>query len=216
MLSLRYANETLVSDEDPRCFIKDIEGEILLDRADQEKKIGIFRVIIIDVECAVSSEESVFRVFDTEQTTLDYYSLYDDFHEFKPSVVKAMGGDGRWEPNMLILDRLEIYPAYRGKTYGLHVLRWLQHHFSTGCGIVVMKPFPLQFEARFKSDADSLELHRFTKDKRKAVKALRDYDARLGFRRVPKTEYMVRDPMLRFPTLEECGLTNRVFSEEDD
>lgn len=220
MLVLRYEVETLVGDQEPERFAKEIEGLVLLlDSSDQEHNIGTFRVFIIDVVGAVNADVSPYAVFDSRLATLDFYSLYARSLEFKPAVLRSMGTDGLWEPSMLILDRLEIYPAYRGKTYGLHALLGLQHHFSMGCGIVAMKPFPLQFEERWMKNDDGIEpldLHRFPQDMRRAMKSLRQYYARLGFSLVPRTAFMVRDAMQPLPSLEQCGLSNRVFVEEGE
>lgn len=48
----------------------------------------------------------------------------------------------------VLLNRLYIKPAYRGKEYGLVALQMMIQRFRMGAGLVVMKPFPLQFEGR--------------------------------------------------------------------
>ena len=111
-------------------------------------------------------------------------------------------------PNMLILDRMEILPKYRRMGIGLHALRCLQRQFSTGCGIVVMKPFPLQFEQggpeknMHEPEFVRFGLGDFDRNQKRATAKLRAYYARLGFVRVPRTEFMVADPYLPVPPLK--------------
>ncbi|SEF19487.1 hypothetical protein ABL840_05125 [Variovorax sp. NFACC27] len=200
MLVLEYNHSTLVSDPEPNRFHKCIDGRVQLrDDDDAATAIGRFSVIVIDVESAVNEREDMFDVFDCSSRTVDYFSLYTDDMEFVPKVTKVLKGGERWAPNMLVLDRLEIFPKYRRNRYGLHVLRWLQFHFGIGCGIVVMKPFPLQFESGMKTergqkDFAKLRLGEFTDNKAAALRKLRTYYGQAGFVRVQGTEYMVADP----------------------
>lgn len=213
MLALKFQLELAVEDDEPARFIKFIDGTIYL-YTDGERKVkaGNFSVIIIDVESAVNERESVFDVFDFSSKTLDYFSLYAPDLDFKPKVLKALGGEDRWAPGMLILDRLEVLPKFRGQAVGLRVLRWLRMQFSMGCGILVMKPYPLQFEGgtpeenRSKESFVRLRLDLFGTDFQRALKKLRVYYGRAGFAVVAGTPYMVADPMRAAPSLEEMGI----------
>jgi hypothetical protein len=212
-LLLKYSHETLVDDREPGRFVKKIKGSIV-NQVDDVKtvKIGQFSVIVIDVESAVNERESTFEIFDYSSRTIDYYDFYTPDMDFKPKVLAALPAGERWAPNMLVLERLEILPKYRGQGAGLRVLRWLHFHFGMGCGIVVMKPYPLQFEGgQPHENVDDpmfkrLRLGTFTTDFEPARKKLRDYYGRLGFKLVKGTEYMVADPFFAVRSLEEIGL----------
>lgn len=213
MLALKFHLELAVEDDEPARFIKFIDGTIYLYvNGERKVKAGNFSVIIMDVVAAVNERESVFDVFDFSSKTIDYFSLYAPGLEFKPKVLKALGGGDRWEPGMLILDRLEVLPGFRRQAVGLRVLRWLRIQFSMGCGVVVMKPFPLQFEGgtpeenKGKPDFVRLRLDLFDTDFHRARRKLRDYYGRAGFVVVAGTSYMVADPMRQAPTLEEMGI----------
>jgi hypothetical protein len=169
--------------------------------------VGQFSVIIIDVVAAINEQECMFDVFDCSSRTVDYFSLYDEDMDYLPKVVKVLRGGERWSPNMLILDRLEILPEHRGKRYGLHALRWMQFHFGTGCGIVAMKPYPLQFEGRTRHESNQeafakMKLGEFTDKKEAAFRKLRSYYRQAGFVRVQGTEFMVSDPEMKLPDLK--------------
>lgn len=73
-----------------------------------------------------------------------------------------------------------------------------------------MKPYPLQFEAHFLDERSAIERHRlaldrFQPDQRKATAKLRKYYSRLGFRTVPRTDYMVLSPEVRLPDLDSLA-----------
>jgi hypothetical protein len=173
--------------------------------------IGTFKTFYIDVEGAVAEGESVFDVFDSRHETVGYYEdLYDDDGaDFRPEIVKAAcGRDYLWGPNLLILDRLILEPAYRGKCRGLMALRGLIELLRPGAGLVAMKPFPLQKESHFLSEhardeRARLQLDGFPSNRRVATSALRRYYRRLGFSSVPSSEYMVLDPKRALKSVAE-------------
>lgn len=47
--------------------------------------------------------------------------------------------------DFLIVNRVEVLPALRGRRFGLLSVSRLIDLFGENCGLVVMKPFPLQF-----------------------------------------------------------------------
>lgn len=214
MLSLEYDQHVFVDDDEPSRFVTHVKG-LIHELADDDESIvlGEFSVILVDVEAAVTEDESVFDVFDSDSRTIDYYGLYLGSLEFKSKVVRAIGGSPRWAPNLLILDRLAVLPEHRGSNIGLRVLRCLRVRFSSMCGLIVMKPFPLQFEGGIpaenaeKEKFRKLRLDQFPADFDKSLRKLRAYYRRLGFARVPGTDYMAADPEQRAPSLKEMGIT---------
>lgn len=211
MLFLEYSHTTLVDDQEPNRYHKCIDGRVRLvddDDSDQRTTIGQFSIIVIDVESAMNEGERMFDVFDCDGRTVDYFSLYDDEEMgFVPEVTKVLKGGERWSPNMLVLDHLEILPAYRGNGYGLQALRWMQFHFGTGCGIVALVPFPMQFagweldDERDKKTFAKMKLGTFSNNRPVAFQRLRAYFARAGFVRVPGTDYMISDPLMKLPSI---------------
>lgn len=209
VVSLEYKHTIVVDDDEPSRYIKRLEGHVLLNFASTRKRIGRFKIVVIDVELAVNDRYPVFDIFDYEAATLGYWSLYKSDLEFKKKVVNVLPGGDRWQPNILILDRLEIFPKYRGKGVGLRVLRCLQRHYSSSCGIVAMKPFPLQFEGGTPEENAAepkfveLGLGAVDRNENRAMAKLRAYYARLGFVRVPGSVYMVADTAVAMPPFEE-------------
>lgn len=94
--------------------------------------------------------------------------------------------------NLLILDRLELLPKYRGNLLGLKVMSHMITRFSPGAGVVAIKPFPLQME---KSENETwrskLKLDDFPKEEASSKRALSRYYEKLGFLRLPNSPFMV-------------------------
>lgn len=209
-LTLRFdGDELTLDDEEPSRFLFEYSGTIVQNDYSGQKvgEIGTFSAFVVDAMAAVSERESLLDVFDTKETTVNYFGdLYEsDDGDFKPKVVNAaFDGDPWWNPNILILDRLIIYPEHRGRGLGLQVLRAMIHRLRTGVGLIAMKPYPLQFEARHLEAPDSdeskrLGLDKFSLPQQKATAKLKKYYGKLGFKAVPRTEYMVRSPEIPLP-----------------
>jgi hypothetical protein len=109
--------------------------------------------------------------------------------------------------NVLIIDRLEIQPAFRGCGVGLFVIRKLIERFSSGTGVIALKAFPLQFEVDNAKKTDPwsqrMALASFPLQKRSASATLRRYYARLGFIAMPRTDFMFMSSTARLPNVEE-------------
>jgi GNAT superfamily N-acetyltransferase len=149
-------------------------------------------------------------LFDATQVTYDFCSVLYDWEtgEFSARVVKMfeMPPIGS---NLLILDRLEILPEFRGRKIGLAVLYKAVQQFARGCGIVAMKPFPLQFDVHTKSDTarfDALKLADFNRESKTATKALEKYYKILGFRKLAGTPLCVLSPEFVNPKLADLAL----------
>ncbi|MFP3940907.1 MAG: hypothetical protein ACLF0P_11420, partial [Thermoanaerobaculia bacterium] len=146
--------EPLLADE-PADFLYEYTGDVVLvDDYDREMVVGRHRAYYVDLEAAYSAGfTSRHEIFDTEGATEEYYSAL-----FEPGVpgfrieVERLFGCEIVDLNVLILDRLELLPEVRGRGLGLAIMRRRIERFGAGCGIVGIKPFPLQCEPR---DLDS-------------------------------------------------------------
>lgn len=208
--------EVLCDDEEPSRFMYEIKGGIYgHSKSDRRIKVGEFAAFQVNVERCVNEEDSAFDVFDTHSATMPYYELYDGDLGFPPKVLKALGSDGFWAPNMLILDRLVIAPKYRGRDYGLVALHALTVRLAMGCGIVAMKPYPLQYEGGTPAENQNEEFFKkaglgvFAGSIDACTRKLRKHYGRLGFHAVPGTPFMVLNPNEGLCTLEELGLSGR-------
>jgi hypothetical protein len=65
---------------------------------------------------------------------------------FSPAVRRILREDIGPSRDLLILDRLELLPAFRRQRLGLRYIRTAIKRLGSGCRIAALKPFPLQFE----------------------------------------------------------------------
>lgn len=147
--------DVFIGDDEPSRFIHQLDGRIELSLDDDSRRLAIGKcsALVVDVESAINERVHPFDVFDSNSTTAPYYRpLFLERSwsgaDFRASVLKAVyGEDEPWRPNLLILDRVTVFPEHRGNGVGLLAIRGLIERFRMGVGLVVMIPFPLQFEA---------------------------------------------------------------------
>jgi GNAT superfamily N-acetyltransferase len=197
-LWLKFDQEqTPVQPDDPYAFAYEITGRVVMgDENDRDILVGRFRVFYIDADTVLNGRYcSYFDVMDTRSETAPYYEyLFGGPQNSISPELEELLGEAPACQNALILDRLEILPKFRGKRFGLLVLRRLIERFSAGVGIVAMKPFALQLEATWPEEADEwrerMKLKEFPKDENRSIAKLRWYYAQLGFKRLPNSEFM--------------------------
>ncbi|MGH8565608.1 MAG: hypothetical protein ACREXW_16550 [Gammaproteobacteria bacterium] len=151
------------------------------------------------MERAVNEGTHIFDVLDAHSSHLvEYFEpiFGTNAPDFSNRLMRLLKHD-LVGSNLLVLDRLEVLPQYRGQQVGLDVMRHMLRRFSAGAGAVAIKPFPLQFEVSPPGDdemkwREELQLERLPKDKRLATSKLCDYYKKLGFIRLGRTPFMVR------------------------
>jgi GNAT superfamily N-acetyltransferase len=199
--------ETPVVPEEPLSFVYEITGQVVThDDDDRETILGKFLVFYVDADAVMAGKYcSYFEMMDGRSETVGYYEYLYGRNDGVSEELERLLGEEPINQNALILDRLEILPQYRGKKIAVFVLRRLIERFASSVGIVAMKPFPLQFEASPEEDdwRQSLKLDELPKNETRSVAKLRWYYAALGFKRLPKTEYMFLSTAYVLPTLDE-------------
>ena len=206
VVSLEWAaTHTPLADHEPEHYLREERGQIIASDLDKKNStvIGKFGLIYVDVENALNDAMSLYDVFDSDERTLEYYeAMYEMNGELKPRLTKLLKDDYFYDTNVLILDRLEVLPAYRGNDLGLTVMRQMIQRRGAGSAVVAIKPFPLQFEHKRKADDEwrqQLCLASLHGDARSATAKLTRYYARLGFVRLPETAFMFLSRAWRLP-----------------
>jgi GNAT superfamily N-acetyltransferase len=202
--------EVFATSPDPTHYVLESSGKMFLTDLTQKEsiEIGEFKTVIVDVDSAMDDNYSLIEIFDIRQSLYDYTNLYNmKSWEFKKSVLDVLD-DEPFDFNLLIIDRLTIYPKFRGKNLGLVTLRTLIRRLSHGVGLIVLKPFPLQFESTYKDGKNSdhykeLGFDLFSDTEEKAEMKLVNYYEKMGFRKVRRLDYMVRSPDIVLPDIEE-------------
>jgi GNAT superfamily N-acetyltransferase len=214
-LELVVANQTppisLVMNS-PEKFLFETEGNIVLaGEGRPEVMVGEWRVFYADLEAALNAGIAPFDVLDSRAETAGYLPLYDEDDELRPSVAAATSEAVMFSQNLLMLDWVVVYPEFRNRNIGLAALSTLMQRFSAGAGLVVLRPFPLQFQApnrRGKTAARKpMGLNAFPTDKTIATRQLARYYAKLGFRRVKGTDILAFDLSCVYPSAETLLMT---------
>lgn len=197
---MNWSSESCVSESgELDDLIYETSGDLFnIGDKDEREFVGKFRLYYVDVERAVNEGMPVFDMLDAHAHTVEYYEpiFGSNAPEFSDRLTKLLHHDVLGS-NLLILDRLEILPEYRGKELGLSVMRHMMRRFSAGAAVVAIKPYPLQFEAGPSGEDEKkwradFGLGQLPRDKRLATKTLCDYYSKLGFVRISRTPFMVR------------------------
>jgi len=167
--------------------------------ADTEVIAGKVRLFMVDIEGAREAGISALDLLDFDGATEPYIGLLSNevAGNFCPAVTNLLGGEDMvFSNNMLIIDRVELLPEYRGKGLGLKCLETCLRHFRLGCRVAAIKPFPLQFESGAKESEDwsgGMQLAELSRNQAACTRRLRRYYSALGFRHVRGTDLMILD-----------------------
>jgi GNAT superfamily N-acetyltransferase len=207
---LRWEGATTSIDQlEPDEFAYETIGDVVsfdvVDGDEVEVLLGRFRLYYLDFDAALNAGVSAFDVIDSYSATADYYVAFfdDDASGFNERLLTLLNDDVL-ESNVLVIDRLELLPQYRGKRLGLRAMSALIRRFGAGAGVVAIKPFPLQFEAKTSVGEDSawraqLQLEKLSRSEKKSINALRRHYAQLGFAALRGTPFMFRSATTPLP-----------------
>lgn len=181
-------------------FLGQLEGEryiqeIFVDiiKTDDSGKnvqiIGKASIKIMLLSQALDDNFDIFQIFDSDSYTM---RIGDEIYDFENDDIKEdlrrqlFGDDYMANPNICIFERLTILPEYRGLGIAAKFIKDNFFFFSTACGLIVMQPFPLQFEAEGTlakcSDFErQMEYDQMEKDENKARKSLINFYKKVGF-----------------------------------
>jgi|GEM_PF-5558202 len=73
---------------------------------------------------------------------------------------------------------------------------------------VVLMAKPLQFSPGGSSKYPELKLNKFTNDERTATKKIKSHYAKIGFEKIPKSNFMICNPYLSHDVLCKIGITS--------
>jgi hypothetical protein len=197
-LPMPINNNEEYNDED---CIYSVDGAITtLNDNYEEILIGKVELIYCDLELGSNNECSPFDIMDCHsETTLDcYHILFDETTEkLKSNIDTKLDVEDIpiSNPNILIIDRIEILPEYRGKSLTKSIIKQSLTIFSNKTFVTILKSFPLQLEF-FNSSEDNnwakkMSLTLFDIKEEIAKENLMNYYKSLGFLQIDNTEYML-------------------------
>lgn len=146
--------------------------------------IGGINFLIIHIDHAAESPYGVFEVLDahSEYVARHVFNVIDAENcDFTDEVMEKY--QDFFSRNLCLIKEVTINPNFRGYGLGPKAIKDLTFHFSSSCGLFLIQPFPLQFEAGLerKEKYKGLALDGFEKDKKKAQRKLTSYYKSMGF-----------------------------------
>lgn len=196
-LALRIPAEEYAGQlDDPSSYIHEVKGSIVVhcEPGGETPVIGEFACTLVDADSARTHGISPYQLYDTHQATWNLYEALLGDEGPNDRLLKALRYEWPFGSlNLLSLDRLTVLPQARGRKVGLMALVMVMQRFLRFADVVVLKPFPLQFEGSMADDeALQYELARFSCTKDYGTRRLARYYAELGFKKVVGTDYMAR------------------------
>ncbi len=202
---IAFATDRYVQPSEPEEYVLGIDGKIVLVGEDESEVVaGTLQVLLVLIEVAREHGFAAFDVLDSLTDSSHYLELIDDGGDWH-DVVREKFVD-LLSSNLLIINQVKVEPKYRGKGLGILAVKTAIDCFSQGCGLVALKPFPLQFTSWQSPDwKPELPLGKgLSKAQafRSALRKVEKHWARLGFRRIGKTEIWGLCPAHRQPSLD--------------
>lgn len=191
---------------EPDVYITSLEADIMVagDDLSQRVKVGTVSALLARLEKAAENGVDCVDVLDARSAdTALYLDLFDIeqscYSEWVQSTLEPFGKD------LLILDRIQILPEYRGNGYGLYAAYAMISTFGPSDGLVACVPAP--FELLQKHRSSSTSNRTLIRDEQnipgwnEAQAKLRRHWGLLGFRRVPRSEVFALSLTLKQPTI---------------
>lgn len=195
-------------------YVLEIHGNITLTEINPDliekdsEQVGHINARLIQTGRVVNDGASLFVVYDSfDQYFHDIYGeLFDpendEFTETLQRQFKELGSDS----SILLIDDVEVLPAFRGKRVGLGAMHRIIDVFGAWDCLVIIPIYPPQFHAYHKN-ADwnrKMQSDLFTKDEEAARAKLEQYWSILGFQRVWDSRYICAlCTNNKYPSLQE-------------
>jgi GNAT superfamily N-acetyltransferase len=173
---------------DPSDYITVYEGNIIGMADDEsEHKIGTLILYMVEAGRAMNEGVSLFDVMDClDGDSCDCFAnLYDlDTEQLKPEVEKLISEDRATRWDIMLIERLELLPEYRGRGLGKSIALRAIEKLGENCGVITCLPVPLQFSGFGPSNKKP-------KGMALAQQRVRGFWESVGFARIRRSDYYV-------------------------
>lgn len=160
--------------------------------------VGKFECRYVNVELARNEGIDFFELFDHSSELLEYYEyIFDLDEDWIKDDINTLFNDEIFGLNLLVISRLEILPHFRRNNLGLKVMDFAVNRFGVGASLVLIKPYPLQFESdclHYNDWYKELKFEQLPSDQNCALGKLKNYYNKIGFVEIPGTPFMGRIP----------------------
>jgi GNAT superfamily N-acetyltransferase len=173
---------------DPSDFITVYQGDIIgMMDDDAEWKIGTLTLYMVERGRAMNEQVSLFDVMDClDGDSCDCFAnLFDsETEQLKPEVEHLISDNRATQWDIMLIERLELNPEYRGRGLGKDIALRAIQKFGENCGIITCVPVPLQFSGLDPKDEKP-------KGMRVAQRRVRGFWESVGFVRIPRSDYYI-------------------------
>ena len=182
-------------------MIRKIEGTVFdyAGESDREVQIGNLQCFLVQPGLAAEKGESLFEAMDSisDATMECYEALFDpDTNEWSDSVQELYLG-GPISPDLLFIDRVELDERHRGTRIGRDVVKGIIETFGLHCGLIVCKPFALQYEGWPETYSAAEQADPGFEERRSAAFGrVAKFWMECGFVQLPDSEFYAHSPEL--------------------
>ena len=194
-LDCRYSLLLNPDDDGEYSPVTEIPATISLfnNETEEYSTAGYLELHYYNVGYAINHHFNIFNTFDRSMNTYEMGATIIDQRTgyVKDEIVNQLGEDN-FNFNILVIQRMGIYPQFRGQGIGKIVLKGLTEKFTDQCGYIFLKCFPHQCEAAAKSDpsllVDEMQLIKFDQNYKTAQQKLNRYYKECGFTKLKGTD----------------------------
>ncbi|HGN1344094.1 TPA: hypothetical protein ACKRMM_005935 [Pseudomonas aeruginosa] len=192
-IDYRFTSRTFECEEK---YLFEIQGDIYNhEEFDEDTLIGKIKYYILNVEESDIHADDLLDIYSNTAAFIgNFYNKSG--HTLKRKIKKLIGYE-ILNINILILDRIEILPKFRGKKLTSEIIEDGIRHFGKNISLLALKSFPLQFEYQNTYSEISLwqkdmQLDSLNKDEKNAFLHLNQYYKSLGFTKLNDDNIMVK------------------------
>lgn len=158
------------------------------------REVGVAEGFLLHVGNAMNDRVRIAEACDDHSAeALEYCApvIKPKGNEWLPKVVAQFDGD-LIDPDLLAFTKMEIKPEHRGQGVGLLALHRMIAMFGGGCGLTLIKPWPLQYTSKEFGEIakDGKTSQGWTEQQRRRdFQNLQRYYSKLGFERIGKSHF---------------------------
>lgn len=150
----RYSMESCIGEMEQARYINEIHIDIIGRTIDGiEYKMGEAERKILLLSLACNDNVDPFDIFDYSQSLMEIGDVIYDYDQgwLKDEITSVCNIE---HPDICVFERLCILPQYRGLGLAKKLVKDNVMRLGDSCGLIVMKPFPLQCEGTMDGDVE--------------------------------------------------------------
>lgn len=217
-VSFDYTFQSGLGDLQEKRYVKEVLLTItLLDiHGNKVEKIGDVIFFLHYIDHAIFENYPVYYVLDSYSEYLSRHltKIIDlDMEEFDERIQEHYQSSF-YNTNICLIQELSIFPKFRGYDLGAKAIKDIIFHFGKSCGLFVIQPHPIQFDASLglKLDTEKMGIDGLEKDETKAFEKLRNYYLRMGFEIIEGFEDLLFfNPIFQNDAMDQINLDDEPF-----